>query len=273
MEEIDTTELRRHAIESFVFRFAVPIIYESPERAAVLGTGTLFRARDRFFLISAAHVLEKLLKPGGGDRIGVPADHERGEVLTVAKGHLASTETSKIDVGVLEFQDELVVERLVSGWSFLTPDSISASYRRYACYFIVGYPSVLAKSQSVVVVGRPIGVIGAPYDGPVHEGGEPFDRNVDLLVDFPDALGEIPVETTEIPRLQGMSGAPVWTVLADRGEETVWSPSLQVRIVGVMTNVSHGHYIRAKQWHLVYRVFEQIDPTIAHEIQERLEAY
>jgi hypothetical protein len=144
--------LALYAIEQFVAKFTIPIMYGFAVGDAILGTGTLFEIGGRYFIITASHLFdpddfrrdfreefnpEKLACP---DRRSVSPEHP----TTFGNAEIRrSVQTGfDYDVAFLELKNPEKIERLREGWTFLTLQQVGAP-TDVDLYFLAGYPVAL----------------------------------------------------------------------------------------------------------------------------------
>lgn len=263
--------LKHEAIKGLTFRSAIPLLEETDGKAGLLGTGCLFEIDGRVFLISAAHVVGRLTDRKTAERVGIRARYEGGSVMTIVRGQVSAAMDDAIDVAVVELLDADLIETLRQGWVFLRLDNIAAYRRTHDCYYVVGYPSELSRKNEAAVVGQPIGMIVSAHEGPTLKKATPAPTGDDLLLEFPDEIYEGREALDRVPDPHGMSGSAVWAVMPESSTGSVWSPESQFGLAGIIVSGKHEKYLRARQWHLIYRVFEHVDAAIAEQIRERLE--
>jgi hypothetical protein len=165
---------RSHAALMKAFWSVRPIFWPDERGAAELvGSSVLFAVDHRYFIITAAHVLdrvaERTLYIGGRDLLHEIEGHRK---TTEAPG--GNREADKIDLAFLEIGDPLAGK--LEGCHFLTPADIDvdeAAVREpvgSSHYLAIGYPAtkVKVKRSESKVVPEPLASSGRSLDDPSY---------------------------------------------------------------------------------------------------------
>ena len=144
----NTHNIKLNSISKFAEKSIIPIIAcledekTGKYKSGVHGTGTLFKFLDKYFIISAAHVLAPLEKRYE-NKIGIPvAKNKPG--IRVLKNCIISTPSDseisyKYDYGIVELSINHGKE-LEENHSFLNEDHISFKLYDTMNIYISGYP-------------------------------------------------------------------------------------------------------------------------------------
>lgn len=197
--------------------YSVPLIaHQLDGHPRLVGTGWGFRCELEWFLITAAHVVDDLF-PGGlrddeqlpDSRLLVPCDGGR---LRPLLGRWSTTKT--YDVAILRLAEPGLVS---AHWTPVTildfaprePDG------EFPCYHVAGWPVEYSKRTKFEVAGEKFRFTARAE--PVSIGDE-FDG--ERRIRFPlhlEAFGTFAGQGASPPRLNGISGSPVWRVFEDGG--------------------------------------------------------
>jgi hypothetical protein len=238
------------AIERFVLSACLPIVREGQERPEPWGTGTLFKFEDRYFLVTARHVLEtdrtRLAFP---IKLTIPPTLKNITLQTFGEMNIYTNSHLNSDVAVVELMCPEAVELLGLGWSFLGVNNLAKPGTVHGRFVLTGYPVEMHE-----------------YDGGnIHQS---------VLTLYTDPLGRIPLvrdpdpeydqfyhlqkegETINginlmIPALNGASGASIWVYNRDWAT-SIWTPEATLKIVGVQRGASQERtWFRGASWRAV----------------------
>jgi len=230
------------ALERFMLSASLPILTEVDGVAHALGTGTLFKTANRFYLVTADHVV-KAVRP---ETLASPMSFVDGKILTWGTVSLLNYKSEALDLVVIEFKSSELIDALTTSYMFLTVDQIG-SPNAGGEHWVVGFPEALSKSDMDVVSQRPMAyrttVLATPPRGA---------RDViptDLFLAMAPQVERSDGSLIPTPRFGGMSGASIWEV-ADY-QAGLWTPGKVARVIGVQTSARHGEYLRATRWEAV----------------------
>lgn len=248
-------------------RTSVPIFTRAIEFNHVrpIGTGSLFRVGDHFFLVTADHVLKYL--DGKTDDHLVVMNRERSVQFGVG-GEVHGTVAGSDDVGILRLPSESLPS--FDGLTFLTTTDIDISRpdpgERYG---FCGYP----EEFSVRTPGSPFfyNTVLAEPEGPLRD----FDPEVNFLLAMDEARTRTPTgRLTKFPvSLGGISGCAVWRI-TQGGAAATWT-SGQARVVGIETGVYGAgpvKKIKASSWALVLGMIRQQYPALRPSLDRTVPA-
>lgn len=193
---------------------------------AACGSGVLLTLDNRFFVVTAAHVLVKNLS----NTFVLLADTKA--TLAGPLYHTPGTKDDRIDLAALELTDATQLAQLQQEYHFLTLEDISTSQTHANdLYLLVGYP---ARKTKV-------------YDGAIHAKPYPLQAQVATGFDYAkygiqwathivlDASGDVVSATSPNPHkrpiLEGMSGGGLW----HNGNYLLGDPAREKRLVGIVT--------------------------------------
>jgi len=249
-----------HAVVALAQRATVPFIVEKGDLAESFGTGTLIEANGRHFIVTAEHVARHInqFEPG------IPCGGQKREIWFPGNGLV--TKIAKHDVAVLRLDDDATVVRLKACWEFLTLDSVRLDMATTrTALFLHGYPTSLSPKVGAAIRAIPMSLVTSRYNGLLDDFplGEPYDQNVDLLLDHQvkgvDDMGRL----TDLPDLKGISGCSVWAVELPENEsrQRIWQPRENAKIVAVQTGYKKGCWLRSKRWWVIKRIFDELATT------------
>jgi hypothetical protein len=236
-----------------------PIAVTVQGRTFQYGTGTLFRAGDFSFLVTAAHVLQKVKADKALLRL-LDRKTENHQVRSVAVPRLeAYIGQDPADVAVLPLTDEVVAG--LSNRTFLRLDEVGSRAARPGGGWVMGYPAETVEySEGRTRMCYNPFLLAAPFIDPLSSMAN-FDAEFNFLLDAKrDELWWPEGAPAEMPdRLEGISGCPVWQVVWPSG---TWHPD-HVRIVGVQI----GYYrtrsaVKATHWGAVANLLHHYRPEL-----------
>ncbi|HYV35804.1 MAG TPA: hypothetical protein VE988_08885 [Gemmataceae bacterium] len=232
----------------------IPISGSVQDRTVQYGTGTLFRAGDFSFLVTAGHVLRKVKEDKALLRLldGKNGDEVRSVAIPKLEAYLGD---EPADVAVLPLGDEVVAA--LPNRTFLRLDEVALRASRPGGCWVMGYPAETVVHGEVMIY-KPF-LIAAPFIDPLSSMAN-FDPGFNFLLDVKrDELWWPDGTPANMPdRLEGISGCPIWQVVWPDG----WHPEL-VRIVGVQV----GYYrtrsaFKATHWGAVAELLSHYQPGL-----------
>jgi hypothetical protein len=277
--DLDEQEmLMNNAVINFVENSIIPFVadYKDLERnvrrVGTEGTGTLFEFNERYFIITAAHVISPIeIKK---EFVGIPIKQNMGEVFVLGncKFYYPSDEMikDKIDIAVVELSAELS-KHLKVNYRFLSYENIELNHISKHVY-VSGFPKGydILDIQSSRMIGVPFRFRSNLRNATQEEEGD-CDQNIDLLVDYPEYYylkGDESRKEKAEEELKGISGCPVWT-WKDKLDD-LWAPEKVLKVIGVQTAVHPGRWIKATNFQYVLAAFKNIDANIYEELRRRV---
>jgi hypothetical protein len=230
-----------HAIEQFVSTFTIPIMYEFQGGDGILGTGTLFEIGGKYFIVTASHLFDpedfrtEFQEEFDPQKLACPDRRSRipAQPTTFGEFDLCRAVQTGFDhdVAFLELKAAEKIERLKSGWTFLTLDQVGLPTQE-ELHFLAGYPVALVRREREFYSG-PLAVLRTIRLPQPPEGArEPIDARFDFFFKYGTQVhvgGDDKV--MESLRLQGASGGSLCQLVLT--EEPLWMPTKAIRIVAI----------------------------------------
>jgi hypothetical protein len=242
------------AITGFILEATIPLLADGPK---VLGTGTLFTHEDRYFIVTAAHILKvDEDDPTSADieltGIAFPTGRSRATLVTLGTFVVhRPAPPSRVDVVVLELQDGEAIAALKKGWRFLGFDAV-APFPFNARFILSGFPLAGATWDGQNVGQNFLTLATDPlHYVPKVKHPEPAVDRFFYLEDKGQLLNG---SFREIPELKGLSGGSLWAYAESAG---LWSPATALKIVAVQSSYSRGKWIRCADWKAVRYIFNK----------------
>jgi hypothetical protein len=283
---------RLRSIFQFLGTCSIPLITDFGDMVRILGTGTLFGAVGKHFLITALHVLRDFdpnddlygLSGLEWNDVGLPltrqADGNRN-VWTIPKGELQLPTDDLYDVAIVEIQDKDLVQKLKSTWHFMSPSNIDAVSvpSDEDRYIMVGYPNPridLTMKAGERFDSKLFCNITRKFRGSLDNLNMkiPLDERVDLLLEHPDKFLSADGTTGDMPDLGGASGCSVWRLGTAGGYDSE-DPQSHIKLVATFSSViadpdgvaPEPPFERAKLAHVLWNIFRKTHPDVAAAIQ------
>jgi hypothetical protein len=243
------------ALHSYATLSTVPIVGEGNEGLSLEGTGTLFEAEGKHFLVTADHAT-KLLCEGNA---GIPLEPRESELWTPGPGQY--TCSKKFDVGVFRIDHASTVDNLRKAWRFLSLKNVYfGDIPRDVHFLLYGFPSCLAKMDKDTLRTPPASFVTTAYEGELEGFSDPYDSKVDLMLTH-KLEGESAKDgsPTSVPDLKGVSGCSVWCVPpTDGAGNDIWSVEKHTKIVAIETSRLRGKWIRCRRWFVVKKIMDDL---------------
>lgn len=241
-------EQKHSAIINYVNASTIPLLADATEAPDILGTGTLFQHEDRYFIITAAHILKSDPdNPCSQDidltAIAYPTRKIDAKLMTLGPFEVYRPQPpSRVDVVVLELKDRETISALNKAWRFLGFDKV-APFPFNARFLLSGYPV-----EGVSWDGQKVGqnFLSITTDALDHVPSVQFpEPTVDRFFYLEDE-GQLPDGSSrKLPALQGLSGASLWAYNEPTG---IWDASKAMKIVGVQSSYLRGQWFRCVDW-------------------------
>ena len=244
------------AIEGFMAKVCVPILYDDPAKQLdQVGTGTLFEIDARLFLITASH----LLSNADPSHFAIP-NPSTTVSRTLGQFNLFCPTEASIDVAVLELLGKGTMAHSRASWNVLTLENVH-SPSNDGVFVLSGYPGERAKRKGEGIAGSLLTTYSRRIEIP-EDAEAPVDPQTDLFLQYSSETVTRAGETIKAPHLGGTSGASVWEY-RESDEKSIWTPEQCLKIVGVQCAFRDARYFRAKSWSAVLSVLQEIDDRLA----------
>ncbi|MDR2821590.1 MAG: S1 family peptidase, partial [Mycoplasmataceae bacterium] len=193
MKKMDIEMAVKHAsITEYVEKSIIPFILDLDDENNVrqvgcYGTGTLFSFLNKYFIVTAGHVVENI------DRIrtvlGIPVKRFESEILTLGdcRFHFPQNkiDIAKYDIGIIELGQELY-EKLLLSYHFLNENDIQFLLTNTNVY-ISGYPNSFTTfdKQGHWKRAKPFNLL-SQFKNSKIEGYKNYDPKVHFLIEYSD---------------------------------------------------------------------------------------
>jgi len=284
--DLNDDELRRKAVDAFILKVSLPLLTDASERMAVLGTGTLFHINERYFIVTAAHILKEDPDDFSSPDIDLSAIAYPSRLQDAPSSALHPAVSNKLrpgafkslrpaplntlgpfevfrlkmpcktDVAVLELKSSSTIAVLKEGWGFLTLRNVGAPPDDCTDFILAGYLFEGATFKAEIVTQRVFSLQTNLLDYlPEVEFPEP---GIDQFYYLPENLeaGNPPQKVTS---LNGLSGASIWAYVDFPHNNALWDASLALRVVGVQSSAKMGHWFRGFDWAAVKSILGNDD--------------
>jgi hypothetical protein len=229
-------------------------IYAHQDTLKPAGTGVLLRVGEKYFLVSAAHVmdftfyhqLQFYASVSTTPSIPVPLLFERRS--SSARPKELSTKNANLrdddplDISIAEFKQESV-DALRKRYRFLQVGDLdpSALVKGDGVY-VFGFPEALTQPSGIDtdLETFPLGYVTTPLQDPP----EARDEKKDILLYYPEASRDAAGNPTVAPSPSGLSGCGIWRLSHPPKRPCDTQPS-EMRLVGIQ------HRWRPKRRYLV----------------------
>lgn len=263
------------SLTPLIWESTVPIVAEQDGILRQHGTGTLFRIAQRYFVVTAAHVLEEAREHDVTLRI---LEKEPGTKLMQIVGDFQCIRPKHgkdiFDLAVRELDQEML--EFLAGYRFVNLLDIDTTQNvANDLYFVCGFPTKLAREARVGEPGLRLTRFFAltyPHQGATDELPN-FDSRCHILLDARRKFAVELVGSGPMPDcLEGISGCGIWkTNLLPVGREK-WTPAA-ARIIAVQTQVyPKAQLIRGTMWSgvatLFHMAFPELRPALALSLPE-----
>ncbi len=213
--------------------FSIPLYLDINNKPRLYGTGFFVKKEGNFYLVSAAHVLDKSLSHGLYYYAGT-------NVVRKLSGNLVRSklkdkrENDHIDIGVVKMTGDMMppyidVQKYAMDYSYLTPSYIPRSKKHYT---FIGFPETKSK---VVNSDSSVRTTAYAYKSDSIPSSEYIKYGVNekthivLPLDLKNCEG-LNGQKVKFPRPQGMSGSPVIVLYESEHGESRTFPVVAVAI-------------------------------------------
>ena len=208
----------------------VPILLKKGNEIRDIGSGTCLRVRNKFFVITAGHVIEEVASNRRTMSLvgsGTPGP----EITVVRRIGYTWDESSGVDVGYIELLGGKLTDL---GKEFISVDDLepNINHLQNDAISVWGYPAEFVRreqiSERTALIVRPMHVQTltiAPDDWPSGK-----KREVHILLKYPQEGEDRSGNPTPIPDAPGISGGSMWA-LGARNKD-IWAPE-KARMIGI----------------------------------------
>ena len=246
---IDLSKEEIHAIQEFLRRCTVPLVYEDEKQnLGLAGTGSFFRYAQNLWIITAAHIFNELSEDERAT-LGVPIAETR-QYLTLGSYEILKPKDATFDVAVIRIEDSDLIELAERNWTILTERNIAPLTREMNRFVVAGYPLEVVREKRAITPDSFTQFYAERYTG--HP--EPSDTHPMLYLAYAREAPTISGEIKKTPNLKGLSGGNVWAIMNEK--PAVWAPENVLKAVAVQVSFKHDSYIRCEPWAVVLRVFQ-----------------
>lgn len=258
---MDETKEIVKAVEQFVATRTIPILWDEGEGTDInqIGTGTLFKIKDRLFLITARHVVaEDGNKLTDLTRLAIPLSPRETDVQTLGHCTVILPDDENVDIAIFELIDRALLSAM-SDWQYLTLDD-TAPASPQGTFVLCGFPSEKLSKADGLLRGALLISYTSRIEQAPENATQPVDPNLDLFFIHDRHSEDFDGKVSDSFDLKGTSGCSIWEY-RDPGEG-FWMPGKVLKIVGVQSTARHGEYSRAKNWEYVKGILFKHDPDI-----------
>jgi len=265
-------------LEAFCLSCTVPLIGENNEGPMIHGTGLLFTINNHYCIITAAHVAEELKHHP--DSIGVPIGMSIiNEIYTFKNCEVITPKEEKnkdkYDAALILIKDSLLLEHLKRQFCFLTIENIASDFEIFNDFLVAGFPKSTAISRikpgttdRKVLLGDFFKFQTELYVGPIEAKTEVDQHHIFLSYD--STLVSNTGNEITAPKLEGISGCPIWTFVEPDANNIIWTPRNLIKIAAVEMSYLTNKWIRGVRWYAVAHAFGLFDPNAKDLIQNKL---
>jgi len=267
---------RDNAICQYVENSILPILIDYDDlnngqrMAGILGTGTLFKFFEKYFLVSAAHVLTST--EGYDDYIGIPIGKDNIQVLTFQDcvKYFPNDDTLRdiYDIGIIRLSDNHG-KQLEQCYHFLNELDIRFKINKEMNIYISGFPYSWGRfdENKNILIGKPFRLMSI-YKTP-RKNYDNFDPKVHILVEYSDMYYSWGNENKPIKAEQdlgGISGSAMWAF--EDNQTTIWSAEKCLKVIGIQSHLMKAEYIKGTKWVYLIEAFKHIDQDIFNLLSE-----
>jgi hypothetical protein len=260
-------DYERSALHNFFIQVTFPILAPHGDQFCVIGTGTLFKIAGRYFLISAAHILDGYPP----EKWCYPEGPHKGAIRTIGAAEFNRVKDDVIDICVVEIKDPETIAIVEKNWRVITLDNVWLPDLSADSVYLSGFPSVRAVYKDANLHGRIFLLrrsFRAEKPDMAKHSAEATRKGVDFFVDFTKpTINELTDEDVSDVAINGMSGCSVWAY-RKRGwhSHKVWLPESVLCVVGVQSAYVRNDFLRCKSWGAVMTALFSLDKEIRGEL-------
>ena len=266
------------AISNYVSKSILPIIAYLEDngtgvrRAGSAGTGTLFKFIDKYFIVTAGHVLTAI-KGFNGD-VGIPIDKSTIDVPSIKECILYWPDKEdfldKYDIGIIKLSNDMG-KKLEKNYNLLSESNIKFTYNKNNSVFVSGYPSVLEKfDERSDLLSNYRFELQTRYKIPKDDYKE-YDPKAHILVEYGSVYylgGDERKPVKAIQELEGISGCSMWEI---EDACSLWSAEKCIKVIGIQSRYMKEEYIKGTKWIYMIEAFKYVDEDVFRSLSEHKE--
>lgn len=192
-------------------RVMVPIYLDhgTGNGVTVQGTGTLLDGGDRLYLVTAAHVFDRV----EANRLSSPAGRTLAPPVPWRSVRVVKPRDSSKppDVAIVEFLSPETVQALRDTYVPLTLDRVARATPG-ATFILAGFPEEKATITGNVLDQKPYFYFTTMLPEPPKDAKYPPNPTFDLFFSLGRAATRSDGQREQVPRLQGASGCTIWEI-------------------------------------------------------------
>lgn len=246
------------------------VLHDANDVPVSVGSGTCVRIADRYFIATAAHVLDGVARFRDIAIVALVGDVGRVSNQTpnvVGVGRRGGKKVDPVDVAWIEIEPKAIVSWTATwGRAFVTLDRIRIEpVPEGAHAYVFGQPAEYL-NPNCTFQGKPLlGLSALPFltaTIPTPEGCQPED----LYVHYPNAMNTAE-GAKALPVAEGLSGCGIWVVNPREGG--VWTPD-RAQLAAVEGSWFEFEWLRGTPMREWLRLVRDDIPELAAEIDPLL---
>lgn len=220
------------AMRYYLDEIAVPIFKRYKERAYEIGSGTCIKINNRYFIITAGHVINNHNKKDQSILLGGWGKNPQHATNIVNIG-LILNPARGIDVGYIEISEEDFIK---INKAFIEPSAIQpyTNFLDNDNVLSCGYPGAIIDweqtdefNKYTVRASHFQTSTISPDEWPVG-----YDDEINIILKYPEMAENVDGNSVQLPDAPGISGGGIWTMNARI--KGIWSPEKN-NLLGIHT--------------------------------------
>jgi hypothetical protein len=258
------------AICEYVENSVIPILIDYNDiktgkcKAGIHGTGTLFKFIDKYFLITAAHVLKQT--EDYDEYIGIPKSNKSTELIALNNCTRYYPEDDKLsdifDIGIILLSEShgKLIEKY---YCFLNELDIQFKVKQEMNIFISAYPNSWGKlnNSKYILLETPFRFM-SKLKIPEIKNYE-VNPEIHILAEYSDmyyAGGDENKPRKAEQKLEGISGASMWAF--EDNQSIIWTAKKCLKVIGIQCSLLEAKYIKGTKCVYLIDVFKYLDRDI-----------
>lgn len=210
----------------------VPIFTRYREKAFSIGSGTCLKIKDRYFIITAGHVISDYSKKDISILLAGWGKSPLHVTNFLNIGYI-DDEASGLDIGYLEISKE-EAEKLQK--EFIEPNVFRTNINHLTNDTVLscGYPDEIIKREQTEDFNR-YTVRASHFQTmtlPADKWPENFNNGIHILLKYPKMVEDVDGNSVKIPDAPGISGGGIWAMNAKF--DGIWSTGI-TNLIGIHT--------------------------------------